>query len=107
MIDTTLTLHALNPSKPPKSFLNKAERNSGYKTAAQQIFEGKKMLLERPEGMSRDEYRLLRKIESSILKQLFRKGHSPNRKLQQLLPIKIPRIRIAPIKKIQTPRKTQ
>jgi hypothetical protein len=65
-----------------REFKNKAERNSGFISLAQQIFSGKKMLLERPPEMSYDEYRLLRKIESETLKRLFHKGKSPDRRLQ-------------------------
>lgn len=88
-------------------FKNKAERNKNVVTAAMQIFKDKQMLLARPEGMTRDEYRLLRKIESETLKALFHKGHSPNRRLIGVMGIKQPNVRIqAPTKRRVTQRKS-
>ena len=81
-------------SKP--KFKNKRERNEGYVTAASQIFGGdKEMILARPEGMNRDEYRLLRKIQTETLKMLFHKGKSPDRKLQGIMGNKEPIARTA------------
>lgn len=87
-------------------FKNKAERNAGHRTLAQEIFGGKKIINERPEGMSRDEYRMIRKMQTEILKQLFHKGHCPSRKLSGIMGVKQPSVRItAPTRKINTPRK--
>jgi hypothetical protein len=75
-----------------KNNKNKAQRNAGFKSDAQIIFEGKQILNERPSGMDRDTYRFLRKTQSLILKQLFHKGHSPSRKLSGLMGQKQPPI---------------
>ena len=80
---------------PKPKFLNRSERNAGYKTDAQIIFDGKQIITSRPEGMNRDDYRLLRKIQTETLKQLFHKGKSPSRKLQGILGNKEPIARTA------------
>lgn len=41
-------------------------------TPAQQIFKDKKILNERPEDMSYEEYKILRKIQSYILKKVLK-----------------------------------
>lgn len=68
---------------PKPKFKNKSERNAGYESDASKIFKNKQLLLERPEGMSREEYQFLRKTQTLILKNLFRK--SPLRKLQGIM----------------------
>ena len=73
-----------------KNFKNRAERNAGFKTKAQIIFEGKEILNERPEGMSKEEYQFLRKEQTLILKALFHKGKSPSRKLSGIMGSKEP-----------------
>ena len=84
-------VEATGPNSSGKTpFKNKSERNKGYKSEAQILFEGKKLLLERPPEMSREDYRLLRKFESEAIKQLFHKGHSPSRKLQGIMGSKEP-----------------
>jgi hypothetical protein len=52
-------------------------------TPAQQIFSGKELIVSRPEGMAYHEYWILRKIQSQVLKQLFRKA--PSRKLSGVI----------------------
>src|SRR5688500_4096597 len=71
--------------KEPPKFKNKAERNAGYVTDAMRIFKDKQLLNERPETMSREEYQILRKMQTLLLKQLFHKGKSPSRKLSGLM----------------------
>lgn len=73
-----------------KNFKNKSQRNAGFKSDAQKIFEGKQLLLARPDGMDPDEYRLLRKMQSELIKHLFHKGKKPSRKLQGIMGNKEP-----------------
>lgn len=88
-------------------FKNKSERNAGHVTEAMKIFSGKKILNERPPEMDKETYQFLRKMQTNILKELFHKGHSPNRKLQGVMGIKQPSVRIqsVPKRRITTPRK--
>lgn len=74
-----------NEKKNPPKFKNKRERNEGFKTQAQIVFEGKEILNARPEGMDKDTYQFLRKQQTMILKQLFHKGKSPIRKLNGIM----------------------
>jgi hypothetical protein len=64
-------------------FKNRSERNQGVRTLAQEIFSGKQIITKRIEGMSTEEYRLLRKQQDFILRMIFRKA--PNRKLQNIM----------------------
>jgi hypothetical protein len=75
-----------------KNNKNKAQRNEGFKSDAQIIFEGKQLLEKRPENMDSDTYKFLRKTQSLLLKHLFHKGHSPSRKLSGLMGQKQPPI---------------
>jgi len=43
-------------------------------TPAQILFKDKKILTERPEGMSFEDYRILQAGQNRLLKRLFRKG---------------------------------
>lgn len=78
--------------KAPK-FKNKRERNEGYVTDAMKIFGNTEMILARPEYMTREEYQVLRKIQTEVLKQLFHKGKSPDRKLQGVMGQREPKFR--------------
>jgi hypothetical protein len=64
-------------------FKNRSERNEGYKSLATLVFEGKEIITKRPEGMSTEEYRLLRRQQDLILKHVLRK--SPNKRLQNIM----------------------
>lgn len=80
-----------NPGKPPKpKFKNRAERNEGYLTDAMKIFGNAQMLNERPDLMTKEEYGVLRKIQTQVLKMLFHKGKSPSRKLSGIMGSKEP-----------------
>lgn len=93
--------------KTPK-FKNRSERNAGFKTQAQIIFEGKEILNARPEGMDKDTYQFLRKQQTMILKQLFHKGKSPLRKLNGIMGGKEPLARTQKgIRRIIKQRKAQ
>src|SRR5690606_15269491 len=101
MKDNNVEATGPNPGETPKPhFKNRAERNKGFKTLAQEIFGGREMINERPEGMSKEEYRILRKIQSTVLKQLFHKGKSPSRKLQGIMRPKQPTVRFVPKRRI-------
>ncbi len=56
------------------------------KTDAQEIFGGRKLINERPEGMSFESYKLVRYLQSKILKKLF--THKPSRRIAQLMPVR-------------------
>jgi hypothetical protein len=60
----------MTPAK--KKFPNKSERNKDVTTLASQIFHDAEMITKRPEGMSTEEYRLLRKIQSNLLKRILK-----------------------------------
>lgn len=96
-----------NEKSPKPKFKNRSERNAGYQTDAMKIFGNSPLLEKRPENMDREDYRLLRKIQTIVLKNLFHKGHSPNRKLSGIMGQKQPNIRVqsAPKRKINTPRR--
>lgn len=53
---------------------------------AQIIFKDKELLLERLPDMTQEEYRILRRIQSEVMKRLFHKGKAPNRQLARLHP---------------------
>jgi len=75
------------------------------KSMAQELFHNTKILCERPEGMSYEEYKVIMNLQSKIIRKLFTR--KPDRKLMSVLPVKLPKIRwSAPKQKIQTPRKT-
>lgn len=59
------------------------DKTESYKTMAQLIFEGKEMVVERKENMTFEEYQYLRKIQSQLMKRLFR--GSPSRKLSGIM----------------------
>ena len=61
--------------------IDKEEKPSAqnFETEAQRIFKDRKILVERPEGMTYDEYWFLRKGQSLLLNRMFR--HCPERKL--------------------------
>lgn len=69
-------------------YKNKAERNAGTITDAMKIFSQTRIILERPDGMNREEYRVIRKLQSEVLKKLFPKP--PLRKLQGVMNSKEP-----------------
>lgn len=86
MQDNNVEATGPNSGKPPKpKFLNKSQRNEGHRSMAQIVFEGKQIITARPENMDKDEYRLLRKIQTETIKRLFFKGHSPSRKLRGIM----------------------
>ena len=93
--------------KETPKFKNKRERNEGHVTEAMRIFGNSEMLLARPDHMTREEYQVLRKIQTMVLKQLFHKGHSPSRKLNGIMGVRQPSVRIAPgVKRRVTQRKS-
>jgi hypothetical protein len=69
------------PSTP--KFQNKAERNKDVVTVAMAAFDGKSILLERPENMEFDVYKYIQKMQSEIIKKLFPKA--PDKRLQQAM----------------------
>lgn len=71
-------------------FKNKSQRNEGHRSIASLVFEGKQIINARPETMSREEYQILRKVQTETIKRLFFKGHSPSRKLSGLMGNKEP-----------------
>ena len=58
-------------------FKNKAERNKGVTTLAMRVFKDKQLLNERPSEMDRETYHFLRKTQTLILQQIFRKAPLP------------------------------
>jgi len=53
---------------------------------AQIIFKDKKLLIERPENMEYNEYKVLQRIQREVMKRLFHKGKAPSRKIAQQMP---------------------
>lgn len=49
-------------------------------------FQGKDILLERPENMTFQEYKILRKIQNTAIKMLT-KGRSPDKNIARVMPI--------------------
>ena len=72
-----------NEKSPKPKFLNRSERNKNVVTDAMKIFGNSPLLEKRPEGMTTDEYKLARKIQTIILKRLFPKA--PLRKLSGIM----------------------
>ncbi len=65
---------------------NQNKASSPSKSAAQIIFEGKDFIISRPPDMEFKEYKILQRIQNEVMKRLFRKGHSPSRRVARLLP---------------------
>jgi hypothetical protein len=73
-------------------------------TQTQEIFKDKQILNERPPEMGFQEYHLLRKIQTQILKNIFRKA--PNKRLSGYISPHKPIIQIARgFRKVSTQRK--
>ena len=60
--------------------------NSTDRTTAQQLFHNKELINERPEGMTLEEYKTVRYLQSKMLKKMFR--HKPDRRISRLMEIK-------------------
>lgn len=84
---------------------NRSERNSQYETPAMSIFKDKQLITKRLEGMTKEEYKFLRKLQTKILHSLFRKGHSPSRKLSGVISPHRPLISGAGFRKVRFQRK--
>lgn len=67
--------------------MSTAKDRSTVKTDAQEIFGGRKIINERPEGMSFESYKLVRYLQSKLIGKLFR--HKPSRKIARLMPIRL------------------
>ena len=48
------------------------------KTLAQLLFEGKKILTSRPEGMEREEYKFLKGLQDKAIRKIFRRKPTRN-----------------------------
>lgn len=66
-----------------KKFLNRSERNEGVITAASRLFGGRQILTSRPEGMTFEDYKILRKGQNDLIKVLFAKA--PNKQINQFV----------------------
>jgi len=85
-------------------------------STAQIVFKDKEIITRRPDNMSYEEYKILRKIQTTVLKVLFKK--SPLARVSRLMSTKIgyndhsyrkvniPTPTNTPSSKINTPRKT-
>jgi len=49
------------------------DRYSTYKSAAQQVFHDKDMIIARPAEMAYDEYKIMQRIQNRVLRIIFRK----------------------------------
>lgn len=59
----------------------KKQASSNYKSPAQIIFKDAQIITARPEEMPYEEYKILQRIQSKVMKLLFRKGHSSSRNI--------------------------
>lgn len=58
-----------------------------YRTPMQILFKDKDILTKRPEGMEIEEYKILRRIQTEVMKQLIKRP--PSRRISSLMPTRI------------------
>jgi hypothetical protein len=63
--------------------MKSTNEDSTPKTTAQLMFHNKDLIIERPEGMTQEEYKAVRYLQNSIIKKLFR--HKPSRRIANLM----------------------
>jgi hypothetical protein len=55
-----------------KPFKNRSERNEGVTTIASFLFKGKQILTQRPEGMTKEEFKFLSRHQKAVIKRALR-----------------------------------
>jgi len=63
---------------------NRSERNSGFKSVAQILFEKKELLISRPEGVPFEDYKFLQRTQDLILRNIF-SGRCPDKCLPGIM----------------------